>query len=121
EVRGIKKVKTEKAGQIFYWYDENYPNDSGPAEPNQSEESNDQSQKINQPRRSLLTVVLHAGGIDNPDDKDRRYHETAALFDYGFDEWQHTTLFSNDQFNEENKSVSIIRSEEHTSELQSRF
>src|SRR5699024_1021230 len=120
-VRGLKTGTTKAAGQSFSGYAENYSNDSGPAEPNQSEESNDQSQKINQPRRSLLTVVLHAGGIDNTDDKDRRYHETADLFDYGFDEWQHTTLFSNDQFNEENKSVSIIRSEEHTSELQSRF
>lgn len=116
-VRGLKTGTTEAAGQSFSGYAENYPNDSGPAEPNQSEESNDQSQKINQPRRSLLTVVLHAGGIDNPDDKDRRYHETAALFDYGFDEWQHTTLFSNDQFNEENKSVSIINGQENTTTL----
>lgn len=109
-VRGLKTGTTEAAGQSFSGYAENDPNNSDRAELNQSEESN----KINQPRRSLLTVVLHAGGIDNSDDKNRRYYETAILFDYGFDEWQHSTLFSNDQFNEEHKAVPIINGQENT-------
>lgn len=99
-VRGLKTGTTQAAGQSFTGYVES----NSENQPNFEE----------QPDRSIITIVLHAGRTDDPSVADLRYHETAELMDFGLQEWQYETLFLNEQYNEESNAVSITDGQEDT-------